>query len=91
MEIEYDPVKNAANIGKHGVSFDEVATCEWEKVRYDIQKRVWPNEHRLKAIVPKHGKLYVVVFTYRGELMRIISFRRANERERKRYEKKEGD
>jgi len=35
------------------------------------------------------GRLYAVVFTMRGEIMRVISFRPADEKERMRYDSEE--
>lgn len=43
-------------------------------------------ERRMRAFVYGQGKPYVVVYTMRGAVRWIISFRRARETERKRHE-----
>jgi len=40
------------------------------------------------AVRGRDGKPYVVIYTMRGEMMWVISFRRAREREWRRYAKK---
>ena len=45
---------------------------------------------RLMLVADKKGKLYGVLFTLRGEVRRIISFRRLNQKEGKLYEKING-
>lgn len=45
-------------------------------------------EARLWAVAPIGGRLHVLTFTMRGEAMRAISLRKANARERRRYEQR---
>lgn len=85
MEITYDPAKDAANIAKHGISLDLAAELEWESAV------VWPDvrrdygEPRMVAIGYIGLRLYYVAFVDRAEVRRIISLRKANQREAKRY------
>jgi len=87
MEISYDPTKNAANIADRDLPFDLVAMLDWttalvvEDSRYDYP------ELRYTAIGRIAGRAYVVIFTPTDEGIRVISFRKANAREVKRYEK----
>ncbi len=84
MTIRFDPKKNRQNQAKHGLAFEQVAECDWDKVRYEVQHGDFA-EDRFKAVLPLGGVAHVVVFTYREGAMRIISFRRANRKERMRY------
>jgi uncharacterized protein len=86
MHIEWDDTKNIKNIAKHGVSFECVAECDWGKadIRVDIRREY--SEVRYVAIIPLHGRLHHITFTMRDGNIRVISFRKANKRERKPYE-----
>jgi len=88
MEIEYDQLKNATNIGKHGVSFDMVAEFDWET---SVSERDIRREYG-EILVISYGlvgnRLYALVWTKRNARIRPISFRKANEREREKYEKR---
>ena len=44
-------------------------------------------ENRYRAWGLIEDRLHVVIFTWRKESMRVISFRKGNSRERKKYEK----
>ena len=86
MRIAYDPDKNARNIRERGLSFDDVASLDWSTamVRADVRKSY--GEDRFQALADgEDGKPYVVVFTMRDDTMWVISFRRAHDKERKRY------
>lgn len=43
-------------------------------------------EKRFVSLVPIHGRLCVVAWCVRGAALRVISLRKANARERKRYD-----
>jgi uncharacterized protein len=68
-----------------GLSFELVSEFEWETsliaedIRHDYA------EKRYQALGFIGMKLYVLVFTLRAELIHVISLRRANQRERKKY------
>ena len=48
-------------------------------------------EPRYRSVGQVEGRVFVVVYTPRGGRLRIISARKANERERRRYEASSGD
>ena len=87
MHISYDPAKNTSNIAKHNISFDLVKECDWELAVYKVDKRMEYGETRYIAALPLYGRLHVLAFTYRDGSIRVISFRKANAKERKKYEK----
>lgn len=89
MEIEFDAAKNAKNIKTHGIDFHEVFSLDWDNavVREDHRKEY--GECRYRAFLyGQDGKPYSVAFTLRGDVLRVISFRRAREKERKLYEQR---
>lgn len=86
MKFEWDENKNQANIQKHGLDF------EMAKVLFENDLLVIPdlrndyNEPRFIGYGKIDGRLVVVVFTERlPDIIRIISFRKANDREQKIY------
>lgn len=85
MEITFDPAKDAANLVKHRVSLALAAELEWDTalVCQDIRRDY--GEQRMIGLVLRGTRLYCVVYTDRGDLRRIISLRKANEREVRRY------
>jgi uncharacterized DUF497 family protein len=85
MQIELDPDKDRANHAKHGVSLALAVELDWEAALVWVDDRFEYNETRMIALAPKTGILYYVAFVDRGEVRRIISLRRANRREVKRY------
>jgi uncharacterized DUF497 family protein len=83
--FSYDPAKSEKNMALRGLSFELVSEFEWETsliaedIRHDYA------EKRYQALGFIGMKLYMLVFTLRAELIHIISLRRANQRERKKY------
>ena len=87
MRFEWDPDKNELNIEKHKVSFEDAAEI-WDDPDLPALHARKVGEKRLMAIGRTYAMLLSVVHTERGEdTVRIISARRATERERKSYER----
>ena len=86
MKYEWDGEKNAANEAKHGIVFEEAATFEWDAAFVTRYLRTDYGEPRFTAIGFIEARLCVLIFTKRGDVVRIISLRKANARERKYYE-----
>jgi uncharacterized protein len=87
MKIDYDPEKSKKNIRERDLSFDLVSDFEWETAfTYEDTRKSYP-ERRFVAMGFLNKRLHVVCFTTIGENYRIISFRKANKREVKKYEK----
>jgi len=85
MRIEFDPVKDAANKTKHGVSLAIAGELDWKAALVWVDARFEYQETRMIALAPKAQILYYVAFVDRGEVRRIISLRRANRREVRHY------
>ncbi|WP_342052373.1 MULTISPECIES: BrnT family toxin [unclassified Cupriavidus] len=86
MLIDYDPAKDIVNQAKHGVSLATAGLLEWETVLISMDKRKDYGEDRFRAFGLLDDRLYLVVFTVRGQGLRAISMRKANQREVRRYE-----
>ena len=88
MECEWDPIKAASNLRKHGVSFEEAAT----ELADDLSITGADPEHSVGESrfvtfgTSSEGRLLVVGHTERGDVLRIISARRGTKRERRIYE-----
>ncbi len=83
--IEFDPRKDVVNRLKDGVSLVLALEFAWESARVEPDERRAYGEERFRGIGFIEGRLHVVVFTRRGEALRIIGLRKANRRERRRY------
>jgi hypothetical protein len=84
--FEWGPAKAKANLKKHGVSFTAAAwvfedthRVEWLDSREDY------GEERFVTVGEVNAELLSVAYTIRGELIRIISARRASRKEREQY------
>lgn len=85
-EFEWDSQKEVSNIQKHKIDFS-TASRIWEGFIFEREdNRNDYGENRLEALGEVHGRLMVVVFTWRGTIRRIISARKANPREKRRFE-----
>lgn len=87
MKHNYDKAKNAKNIEKHGISFDAIEGFEWSAAITKQDNRFDYGEPRFISYAPVNNRLHCLVWSVRGGLLRPISFRKANIRERKMYEK----
>jgi uncharacterized DUF497 family protein len=86
IEIEFDPTKNQQNIKDRGLSFDLAINFDWDTAIVLEDTRKDYGEPRYSAIGFIENRLYVLVFTPRNEAIRVISLRKANDREVKRYD-----
>ena len=86
MEFEWDAEKSAGNIRSRGLDFgaapavfDDPNRKIWEDARRDY------GEARYNMLGRLDGRVFFVTFTLRLDIVRIISFRKANQRETDRY------
>ena len=88
MDHEWDQEKAASNLEKHGVSFEEAATVFSDPLYidfYDPDHSV--GEHRYLIMGQSTaGRLLIVSYTERDEVIRLISAREMTSSERKAYE-----
>ena len=85
MNVTFDPAKDASNHARHGVSLAMAAELEWDSAL------IWPDMRQDYGEARQCGigyiglRLYVVAFVDRADGRRVISLRKANRREVKRY------
>ena len=88
MDYEWDQEKGTSNLEKHGVSFEEAATVFSDPLYvdfYDPDHSV--DEHRYLIMGQSTaGRLLIVSYTDRDDLVRLISAREVTASERKLYE-----
>ncbi|RCK28902.1 BrnT family toxin [Thalassospira lucentensis] len=80
---EWDDSKNKLNAEKHGVAFEQMERFDWDTAFIIPDDR--HTELRWFAIGFIGHRVYAVAFAERGDKVRIISLRKANKREQKRY------
>ena len=87
MIYEWDERKAAQNIAKHGVPFEYAAHVFDGPFRLDSddQRRDYGEARRL-TLGTIDRRLYVVAYTQRGKVIRLISARKPNEREQRKYD-----
>ncbi len=85
MRFDFDPNKDRLNLEKHGLSLSLAEGLDWDAALLWIDDRQDYGETRVLALAPKTEILYYVAFVDRADVRRIISLRRANRREVKRY------
>jgi uncharacterized DUF497 family protein len=80
-------VKARSNRRKHGVDFADAAVALEDELAFTIEDTLSRGEQRFVTLCcDPHGRVIVVVFTLRGDTVRIISARKATGHERKVYE-----
>ena len=86
--FEWDPKKDAANLRKHGVGFEEASTVFGDSLSVTIPDPDHGNDEDRFVIVGRSTsqRLLVVVHTMRGERIRLISARPATKYEKRVYQ-----
>lgn len=87
VKVEFDPVKDASNRAKHGVSLEMAASFEWETALEREDDRFDYGELRFVAIGMIEHRLHVIVFTdgSDNDTVRVISLRPAEKHEARFY------
>ena len=91
MQFEWDESKAESNFAKHNVPFDKATLAFDDRFRSMVaDKRKDYGEPRWILVGLSEGRLLTVVWTPRGEKIRLISARGANQREKRDYKKQNG-
>lgn len=85
MEFEWEDNKNRLNVRLRGLNFRDVGFFDWLTADNRLDTRIDYGERRVTATGYFQHRLTVVVFTPRSRRLRIISWRKANQRECKCY------
>jgi uncharacterized protein len=86
VQIEFDPAKDRINRAKHGISLAAAAEMNFDNALVIEDRRVDYGETRFIAYGLIDDRLHVLWFTMRGSVLRAIGLRKANRRERKKYD-----
>jgi len=87
MKIVFSATKNAKNILERGLSFDRVAEFDFLSATFLIDERQDYGEQRQIAIGYLDGRLHFLCFVQIPDGIRVVSFRKANIREARKYDK----
>ncbi len=87
MNVTWDPNKAKTNLKKHRVSLSDAEAVLFDPNAISCEDEDAESEQRHQSIgLDSLGRVLVVVYTYRGSNIRLISARRATRKERQNYE-----
>jgi uncharacterized protein len=86
MDYEWDLAKAADNHRKHRVDFADAVTVFGDPLAITVPDDRHGEDRFVTIGLEAQGQLLVVVYTWRGQTIRIISARRAGRGERQQYE-----
>jgi uncharacterized DUF497 family protein len=84
VEIEFDPVKSDRNATERGLPFTAALEFDWQTAEVGPSEK--HGEERRIAVGYLHDRIHVLIYMKRGPALRIVSLRKANEREVRKYE-----
>ena len=87
MDAEWDEKKRLSNLAKHGIDFADATRVFDGPIRVKEELRRDYGEDRFSAVGEANRRLLYVVYTRRGDKIRMISEKRAGQDERKEYYK----
>ncbi len=87
MEFGWDNLKAKVNQRKHGISFEEASTCFYDPYGLDFYDEDHSEEEDRYILLARsnRGRVLVVIYTERGDRLRIISARKATPKEEEFY------
>jgi uncharacterized DUF497 family protein len=87
MLFEWNDRKATQNVAKHGVLFEYAVRVFLDPHRLDSEdtRRDYSEERRF-TLGMVEGRLFAIAYTPRGKVVRVISARKANEREQRKYD-----
>ena len=88
MRITYNKIKRQEGLTKHGLDFKDAAIVFKGETFEFIDERKDYGEERIIAVGHLEGRMVLICYTQRGIAKRIISMRKANEREVKTYKER---
>ncbi|GHU48704.1 hypothetical protein FACS1894120_7110 [Clostridia bacterium] len=90
IKFEWDEEKNDANLFKHGVTFEKAATVFKDKRAIILYDDAHSQDEDRFIVIGREQKLQMLTvchcWRYNDTVIRIISARKANAKERKMYE-----
>ena len=86
MACQWDRDKAAANLSKHGIDFADAVSVFSDSLAITLTDERFEEERFITIGIDAFGRVLIVVYTWRGNEIRLISARKATSRERKQYE-----
>jgi uncharacterized DUF497 family protein len=86
MTYQWDDDKATANLRKHGIDFADAVSVFSDDLAITIPDERFDEERFITVGMDAFGRVLLVVYTWRGNEIRLISARQATRRERKQYE-----
>ena len=85
LQVTYDPAKNAHNVRKHGLSFDRAVDFDFHTaIAFQDTRRDY-GEVRIRSLGLLDGRVHHLVFVETTEGIRVISLRKTNRRESRKW------
>jgi len=85
FEYEWDDNKARKNLDKHGIAFESAKLIDWDSAICLTQNH--DGEERQLCHVKIGERLHAICYTIREDAIRVISLRKSNKREVRKYEK----
>jgi uncharacterized DUF497 family protein len=86
VDISFDAAKSEKNVLARGIPLERAAEFAWDSALIIEDLRKDYGERRFQALGLIGDRLHMMVFTPRANKAHVISLRKANKREVKRYE-----
>ena len=86
LDYQWDEDKATSNLQKHGVEFADAVSVFADDAAITIVDEELDDERFVTVGKDAFGRILVVVYTWRGESIRIISAHKATRHERQQYE-----
>lgn len=86
MSYQWDKDKAATNLNKHGVNFADAVSVFSDDLAVTISDGRFEEERYVTIGIDAFGRILVVVYTWRGNEIRLISARKATRSERTQYQ-----
>ena len=86
-DYEWDESKARANLRDHSIDFADAATVFDDDLALTVPDDTTPEERYDTLGMDAMGRLLVVVYTWRGDRIRIISARKVTKTEHRNYDK----
>lgn len=86
MAYQWDKNKAATNLRKHGIDFADAVSVFSDDLAITVPDERFDEERFITIGLDALGRVLVVVYTWRGQKIRLISARPATRQERRQYE-----
>jgi uncharacterized protein len=86
MEYQWDFNKAASNQKKHGIDFADAVTVFADELAITIEDQRFEEERFITIGMDAMGQILVIVYTWRGDEIRLISARIATKTECQQYQ-----